>query len=134
EYLYKRMVPKAKEVYMNVTDMEVLHAQVAQKATSGTQLLQLEADIDLPKQAMTIHWYNISEDGTRSVDFFASTTVYFEDPAAWQTEWDRVSYLVNGRIEALSQMAAKGTANKLSRNMAYTLFKNVVDYSDKYRG
>ena len=31
-------------------------------------------------------------------------------------------------------MAAAGTANTVSRNMAFTLFKNVVDYADKYRG
>jgi len=134
EYLYKRMVPRTKEVHMNVTNMEVLHAQVAQKVTSSTQLLRVEANIDLSAQAMTLHWYNASEDGTPSAESFASTTVYYEDPAGWQTEWDRVAHLVNGRIDVLSQMAANGTANKLSRNMAYTLFKNVVDYADKYRG
>lgn len=119
---------------MNVTNMEVLHAQVAQKTLSSAQLLQLEANIDLFAQATTVHWYNISEDGIRSEDSFASATVRFEDPAAWQTEWDRVTHLVNGRIEALSRMAADCAANKLSKNMAYTLFKNVVDYADKYRG
>ncbi len=119
---------------MNVTNVEVLHAQVAQKHTSSAQLLQLEAKINLFEQAMTIHWYNVSADGIRSEDSFASATVRFEDLAAWQTEWDRVSHLVNGRIEGLSRMAADGTANKLSKNMTYTLFKNVVDYTDKYRG
>ena len=119
---------------MNVTDVEVLHAQVAQKVTSSAQLLLLEANIDLSAQDMTIRWYNVSEDGSRSADPFASATVRFEDPAAWQTEWDRVTHLVTGRIEALSRMAADGTANKLSKNMTCNLFKNVVDYADKYRG
>ena len=31
-------------------------------------------------------------------------------------------------------MALEGTANRLSRNMAYNLFKSVVDYNDHYRG
>ena len=119
---------------MNVADMEVLHAQVAQRDLSSTQLLQLEAKIDLHTQATIIHWYNVSKEGIRSEASFASATVRFEDPAAWQTEWARVTHLVNGRIQALSRMAADCTANKLSKNMAYTLFKNVVDYSDKYRG
>lgn len=119
---------------MNVTDVEVLHAQVAQKMTSSAQLLQLEANIDLSAQDMTIHWYNVSEGGICSADSFASATVRFEDLAAWQIEWDRVTHLVTGRIEALSRMATDGTANKLSKNMTYNLFKNVVDYADKYRG
>lgn len=119
---------------MNVTDMEVLHAQVAQMDTSSAQLLQVEATIDLSAEATTIYWYNVSEEGIRSDDSFASATVHFEDPAAWQTEWERLTHLVNGRVDALSQMAADGIANKLSKNLTYTLFKNVVDYTDKYRG
>jgi hypothetical protein len=47
EYLYKRLVSKTKEVRMNVSSMEVLHAQVAQIDTSSAQLLQVEASIDL---------------------------------------------------------------------------------------
>lgn len=31
-------------------------------------------------------------------------------------------------------MAQEGKANRLNRNMAYQLFKNVVDYADVYRG
>ena len=134
EYLYKRMVPKTKEVHMNVTDMEVLHAQVAQKVASSPQLLQMEAELDLDDQALTIHWYNILEDNSRAPESFASTTVFFEDPSTWQTEWERVTHLVQGRIDSLSQMAVTGKASKLSKNLAYTLFKNVVDYADKYRG
>ena len=114
--------------------MEVLHAQVAQKATSESQLLQMEANLDLEEQAMSIHWYNISKDGNRAEEHFASTTVYYEDSTTWQEEWERVTHLVQGRIEALIQMAANGSASKLSKNLAYTLFKNVVDYADKYRG
>lgn len=119
---------------MNVTNVEVLHAQIAQTNTSSAQLLQLEAQIDLAAQATTMQWYNISQDGFRSEESFATATVRFENPTAWQTEWSRMTHLVNGRIESLSRMAAEGTANKLSKNMTYNLFKNVVDYADKYRG
>ena len=134
EYVYKRMLPKVKDVHMNVTNMEVLHAQVAQKVTTSAQLLQTEAEIDLSKQCTSIRWYNIIDDGSRATEAFASATVRYEDPAAWRAEWDRVGHLVLGRMAELHRMAARGDANKLSRNMAYTLFKNVVDYADKYRG
>jgi len=120
---------------MNVSSMEVLHAQVAQIDTSSAQLLQVEASIDLlTEQATTIRWYNVVKGGMRSEKWFASATVRYEDSAAWQTEWGRVTHLLESRIEALTRMASEGTANKLSKNMAYTLFKNVVDYTDKYRG
>ncbi|KAL9043690.1 MAG: hypothetical protein Q9214_003129, partial [Letrouitia sp. 1 TL-2023] len=134
EYLYKAMAPETKEVHMNITDMEVLHAQVANMNPSVAQLLQMTASLDMSDQAMRLHWYNVSNDGSRAPESFASTTVYFEHPSAWQTEWERVAHLVKGRIEALNQLAVKGTASKLSKGMAYNLFKNVVDYADKYRG
>ncbi|MCJ1382994.1 hypothetical protein MMC17_006107 [Xylographa soralifera] len=134
EYLYRRVVAKAKDVHMDVANMEVLHAQVAQRDTSSSQMLQVEARMDLSTQATMIRWYNVSNSGIRADDSFASATVRYEDHAIWQMEWERVTHLVKGRIDMLSQMAADGSANKLSKNMAYTLFKNVVDYSDKYRG
>lgn len=134
EHLYNSLAPQSKEVHMNVTNMEVLHAQIAASDKNGSQLLMMEASIDMAAKATTIYWYNVSVDGLRSDTSFASATVLYEDPSTWQTEWDRVEHFVNGRIEALSQMAADGTANKLSRNMTYNLFKNVVDYTDKYRG
>ena len=128
------MVPKAKDVNMNVSNLEVFHAQIAHKDTSVAQLLQLEANIDLPAQETKIHFYNVDHEGVRSQDPYATVVVKYESLEAWQAEWKRVNHLVTGRIEALDGMAAAGTANKVSRNMAYTLFKNVVDYADKYRG
>jgi asperthecin polyketide synthase len=134
EYLYKRLLPDAKGVHMDVTNMNVQHAQIVQEDMSKSQLLQIEAQIDLDTQATNIQWYNLSKDGVRSQECFASTTVLYEDPAAWQTEWRRATHLLNDRMEALSEMAAHGTANKLSRDMTYTLFNNVVDYNERYRG
>ncbi|KAG8527863.1 Type I Iterative PKS [Bacidia gigantensis] len=134
EHLYKSVQRKAKDVYLDVAEMEVLHAQIAQKDTSSAQLIQLEATIDLGAQATQIYWYTIDAEGSRSEAHFASATVRYSSPKKWHTEWDRVSHLVQGRIESLSRMAAEGEANRLNKNMAYTLFKNVVDYTEKYRG
>ncbi|KAJ5514171.1 hypothetical protein N7463_003723 [Penicillium fimorum] len=60
--------------------------------------------------------------------------MFFEETAEWRAEWDRVSHLVSRLIEALSEMATAGVCSRISKNMAYTLFTNVVDYADKYRG
>lgn len=119
---------------MNVSNLEVFHAQIAHKDRSIAQLLQLEANIDLPAQETKIYFYNVDNEGVRSQDPYATVVVKYENLEAWQAEWKRVNHLVTSRIEALDGMAAAGTANKVSRNMAYTLFKNVVDYADKYRG
>lgn len=119
---------------MNVHNLEVFHAQIAHKDRSIAQLLQMEANIDLAEKETKIQFYNVDNKGVRSESPYATVTVRYESLETWQAEWKRVNHLVIGRIETLDGMAAVGTANKVSRNMAYTLFKNVVDYADKYRG
>ncbi|RMZ83227.1 hypothetical protein DV738_g1192, partial [Chaetothyriales sp. CBS 135597] len=137
DYLYRLLVPqsKTKDVHMNLSDFEVLHAQVAKSAKGNTQPLAVEAHLDLDASAMTLAWFNVNADtGERAAEFFASGVVRFEDAEAWRAEWDRVTHLVLGRIETLEQMAEDGKASRLSKSLAYTLFKNVVDYADRYRG
>ncbi|KAI1079859.1 putative polyketide synthase [Whalleya microplaca] len=137
EYLYKRVDPEAKEVHINLADFEVLHAQVARKpkANNTQQLLALEASLDLTTKSMSLAWYTVSSSTRkRAAEHFASGTVFFEDASQWRREWERVAHLVLSRISTLESMAATGAANRLSRNMAYELFRNVVDYAEEYRG
>ncbi|KAL9094770.1 MAG: hypothetical protein Q9165_003041 [Trypethelium subeluteriae] len=135
EYLYRRLVPLAKDIYMNLGDVEVLHAQVANKGKDKVQPLALEAHFDLATRYMSLAWFNMdARTSERASESFASAAIRFEDPNAWRTEWDRVTHLVLGRIEALEHLASAGKASLLSKGLAYTLFKNVVDYADRYRG
>ncbi|EFY95624.1 polyketide synthase [Metarhizium robertsii] len=135
EYLYKKLQPQVKDVHMNVCNLEVLHAQVASKAKGAYQPLALHADLDLDKQHMSLAWYNVNPDTSeREAEHFATAVVRFEDPASWTTEWKRTTHLVLGRIEALQQLANDNKANRISKRMAYTLFKKVVDYAEQYRG
>jgi asperthecin polyketide synthase len=120
---------------MRFQDFEVLHAQIASKTPGISQLLELEAQLDAASGTMTTRFFNVdSTTGKRHEEHFASGLVSFEDPSRWTAEWSRVEHLILGRIDALDQLAATGKASRLNKNMAYTLFKNVVDYADRYRG
>ncbi|KAH8694996.1 beta-ketoacyl synthase domain-containing protein [Talaromyces proteolyticus] len=134
EYLYKRLVPEAKTVNMNVAEMEVLESQLPNDDNTKPQLIQIEAFIDLMDSSTAVKWYSIKLDGSRSEYAFASATVFYEDPKAWKTEWRKITHLLEERIATLSSMAASRSANKLTRNMIYQLFQNIVDYADVYRG
>lgn len=135
EYLYRRLVPNTKDVHMNLTDVEVLHAQVASKTKGSVQPLVLRAHLDLSTSSMSLSWFNADgETGECAAESFATATILFEDPGAWRKEWARLAHLVLGRIEVLEQRATEGKASRLSKPLAYTLFKNVVDYADRYRG
>ncbi|ORY60945.1 beta-ketoacyl synthase domain-containing protein [Pseudomassariella vexata] len=135
EYLYKRMVPAATgTVPMNICDMLVEHAQVVMSNREGAQLLQVEAEMDLEDLTTAVRWYNVDGMGNRSQEPYATATVRYEDPDEWAAEFSRVSWLVDSRVEALTALVPGGSASRLGRGLAYTLFENVVSYSDKYRG
>lgn len=119
---------------MSTNNMLILEGQVANPARGSKQLLQLEATLDLTSREMPIQLYNVSVDGVRAAEHFGSCVVTFEDLEVWKEEWRRLQHLVIGQIRSLETLASQGKANKLTRNMAYTLFKNIVDYADRYRG
>ncbi|KAK1965638.1 beta-ketoacyl synthase domain-containing protein [Colletotrichum sublineola] len=115
--------------------MEILHAQVANSPQDGPQLIQLEATLNIPARHVQLFLYNVSFDGTRAAEHYGSCEIQFEEPAVWDREWKRVEHLVVQRIESLHRLAGEdGTASRVSKSMAYKLFKNVVDYADHYRG
>lgn len=135
DYLLRAARIKSKGLVMNVKNMVILEGQVAKSTKGGgLQLLQLEATLDAVALSMPIRLYNASEDGTRAAEPYGTCCVSFEDADAWRREWRGIEHLVLGQIEALEARAAQGKANKITRNMAYTLFKNVVDYAERYRG
>ena len=119
---------------MNVANLEVLKGLIAQKSTKTPQIIQVSATIyDINSNTVDLQWHNVHKDG--SVDEpFASANVYYGDSALWLTSWARSSHLILGRVESLERYATEGIANKFSRNMAYRLFSNLVDYAFKYRG
>ncbi|KAL4807182.1 hypothetical protein BDV18DRAFT_159401 [Aspergillus unguis] len=135
EYLYNKLAPGSK-VYMNVGELEVLHATVANPAKNSTQPLYLDAHLDLSSQRMSLAWFNVDpKTGNKAAEAYATGSVRFETNVDnWTTEWDRMTHLVLGRIEALERMAAERQASQLSKALSYALFKNVVDYADHYRG
>lgn len=115
--------------HMNITRLKVLQGLVANSDTSVPQTINIKATTDLRSSNTQLHWYN-AQDETH----FASATVEYGNNEAWLSEWDRVAHLVVSRIENLERMGNDGIASKLSRNMVYRLFANLVDYADSYRG
>lgn len=137
EHLFKRLNPSTGEVYMNVSNMEVLESQIPHNDNSvdaTPQLIQVEGDIDLAEASTAIAWYTLSADGARSDHAFASATIYYERASVWKAQWRKSTHFVTDRIISLSSLAAAGSANRLSRSMIYQLFRNVVDYADRYQG
>lgn len=88
----------------------------------------MSAEADLEKGLAHIKWYNFAKDL-----WYCHASISYEDPSSWLSTWSRSAGLVTSRIAALSDMAASGGADKLTTNLAYSLFGKLVDYSDMYR-
>lgn len=135
EHLYKSLLPNTKSVSIDVADLVVTKGLVAHKDTKIPQPIQVSiTTADIHSRVAYMEWFNVLPDGSNDGPF-ATSTLYFGDAEAWLSSWAPLTHLVQGRIEALEQLAEQGIANRFSHNMAYRLFAaNLVDYADKYRG
>jgi iterative type I PKS product template protein len=136
DYLFKRMVPDAGRLYMDVKDMKVVEAKVLHEEASAStpaQIIRIEGALDMSRKESQVSLFSANADGTRTTDrAFATATVCYEDA--------QTSHLVAARAAALWKEAAGegslegGIVSKLSRGAVYQLFANVVDYGTRYRG
>jgi iterative type I PKS product template protein len=129
------MVPKAKTVDISINELEVTKGLVAQNNTKTPQLIRVTASTaDINTAIADLIWENVHQDGTTS-EPFATCRIVYGSSEKWLSSWAPRTHLIQGRIDALEQLAEKGVASRFSHNMAYTLFAhNLVDYADKYRG
>ena len=120
---------------MNVANLEVLHGLVARKNPNQPQLIQVSLTTeDINSGVADLKWHNVLSNGTVE-EPFATANLYYCDANDWLSSWAPLTHLILGRIDDLNRMADEGTANRLSRKMAYQLFANsLVDYASKYRG
>ncbi|RYP49868.1 hypothetical protein DL768_004484 [Monosporascus sp. mg162] len=133
EHVYKLAAPSPKNLSMNITNLEVLHAQVIASDQPKPHLIKTEAELDLNTRSTLVKWYHQSASG-EAQEHFASCTIRYEDAKTWQLEWSRIAHLVRSRADELDRLATTGAATRLNRKMAYGLFGNVVNYAEKYRG
>ncbi|KAF2963431.1 hypothetical protein GQX73_g10156 [Xylaria multiplex] len=135
-YLCQKLRPDVKaKVGMNIVNLVVSKALVAQKFTTVPQLIQVSIstnDINAEKACLT--WQNLDSHGVLG-EVFATAEIEFGNPTEWLESWVPYTHFVLGRIGALEALVEKGVANRFSKNMAYLLFaNNLVDYAESYRG
>lgn len=112
----------------NVTDFEYHEPVVKQRDTDAAQPLLITAEADFTKMEVKVRWYNPAKKL-----WYAHATVLCEDTTAWLSDWSRHKKLVSSRVDDLTGMAAAGRANKLTTDLAYSLFSKLVGYSQMYQ-
>nr|P0CU67.1 RecName: Full=Atrochrysone carboxylic acid synthase; Short=ACAS; AltName: Full=Cladofulvin biosynthesis cluster protein G; AltName: Full=Non-reducing polyketide synthase claG [Fulvia fulva] len=134
EHIHKKLGVHGKDTRYNVANLQVTKALVARKNTANPQVIRVTASTTDVRSGIDLVWQNINANGD-SAEPFATSSIHAGISTDWISSWSSLTHLVRDRIETLDRLVAEGKANRLSHNMAYTLFaSNLVDYADKYRG
>ncbi|RYP00907.1 hypothetical protein DL764_006369 [Monosporascus ibericus] len=130
EYAYKLLRPESGNIGMNVGHMECPKTlQFDTKAKS--QILRMHVKTNAAENVAEITW--TTGEGAQRTEH-ANCKVFYGDNEEWLGEFERVSYLIKSRIDALKAAEERGDASKIGRGLAYKLFAALVDYDRRYKG
>ncbi|KAF7159500.1 hypothetical protein CNMCM5623_004838 [Aspergillus felis] len=134
-YMYSRLKPESPLPAMDFGQVRVFQGLIPRKDRSKPQWVRMRMQADLRRTAMQLSLYRLLDDSSQTrEEELASGVVTCGDRQGWQDEWADYAHLLTTRIATLHQMADHGQASRVSRDLVYTLFKNIVDYADHYRG
>ena len=129
KYLYEKLGGDSTNLSMNLQNFEYHEPLVARKSTDQKQMMHTEGTLQSDSNTVFFRWYNVE-----SNHWYSSAAITFENADAWMADWSRITHLITSRIEDLRRAAETGRASKLSRQLAYRLFANLVDWSEVYQG
>ncbi|KAK8138832.1 conidial yellow pigment biosynthesis polyketide synthase [Apiospora sp. TS-2023a] len=130
QYAYKLLRPDVENIGCNVAHMEVPKTLIF-NTKAKSQVLRMTVKADAAQGYADLTW--TTGEGAQKAEH-ANCKVYFGNNDEWLGEFDRVSYLIKSRVEALKVAEQRGDASKIGRGLAYKLFAALVDYDDRYRG
>lgn len=132
DYLYRQLKPNTETPALSCDKMMVDKTLIASK-NSEQQLLRVDGSADIETGQVKVRFYSVTSEGKTKAEH-AKCTVSYTDAEEMLKTWSRSKYLVQPRIEALKDGVNNGTAEKVHRNMAYSLFGTFVQYGSSYRG
>lgn len=132
DYLYRQLKPNTETPALSCDKMMVDKTLIASK-DNEQQLLRIDGSADIETGQVKVRFYSVTSEGKTKAEH-AKCTVSYADAEEMLKTWSRSKYLVQPRIEALKDGINKGSAEKVHRNMAYSLFGTFVQYGSSYRG
>lgn len=128
-YLYKKLGGDPAKNNLSIQNFEYHEPLVARKKTDQKQMVHTEAVLRVNSDTAVFRWYNVD-----AGQWYAYASVVFENSDCWMADWSRSNHLVTSRISYLQEAAETGRASRLSQQLAYRLFANLVDWYEVYKG
>ena len=129
-YMFEKLKPGIELPAMRINKMEVSKPLIAGQGDDQRLLLHAEAHIDAGQ--VSLHFYSTTSEDLKRTGH-AKCLVSYIDAQAALSNWKRHHYLIKPQVEALLHGVHDGTAEKMHRNTAYSLFGSFVKYGASYR-
>ncbi|KAI8168501.1 Conidial yellow pigment biosynthesis polyketide synthase [Colletotrichum sp. SAR 10_71] len=130
DYAYKMLRPGTEDIGLNVANVEVPKTLIFdEKIDAHILRTTVTANAALGYADISFH----TGEGPKKVEH-AHCKVVYGSTEQWADEFERVTYLIKGRVDALEEAERQGKASKIGRGLAYKLFNALVDYDPKYQG
>ncbi|KAF4975324.1 hypothetical protein FZEAL_7857 [Fusarium zealandicum] len=122
---------------VDVHDMQVHKALILKEDIDGTSLptpfrIEVTYPIEGTIASMSIYSGTPNNGGQRTKH--VDCELQLGDPAIWEAEWERQTYLIKRSIEYLEGRASQGLDSTLASGMIYKVFSSLVDYQDGFKG
>ncbi|KAL8826801.1 MAG: hypothetical protein Q9191_003572 [Dirinaria sp. TL-2023a] len=127
-YIASRMAPSESVPAMDLSTMEVFRPLIVD-AGETAQLLEVSASRQPNEQAVKV---TISSRDAKGTQEHACCIVQYGSGQDWMSEWGRNSYLVQSRMDQLTQPNNAANVHRLLKEMIYKQFQTVVTYSSQY--
>ncbi|POR36607.1 Polyketide synthase [Tolypocladium paradoxum] len=129
DYAFKLLKPHAK-TGLNIADMQVPKALLFDdKLNAHILRCTVEANATLGHARVSFH----TQESSKKIEH-AFCRVYYEDLNSWAAEFERKSYLVRARMNAMVAEESSGDVSRIGRRLAYKLFTSLVDYELRFQG
>ncbi|KAL9943253.1 Type I Iterative Polyketide synthase (PKS) [Verticillium nonalfalfae] len=130
DYAYKLARPEAVNIGLDVSDVEVPKTLIFDdKVESHMLRCTAITNVALGHADLVFH----TGEGPKRTEH-AKCRVNFGNTEQWADEFERIKYLISGRVDALIEAEKVGKASKIGRGLAYKLFTALVDYNPRFQG
>ncbi|KAF7586173.1 hypothetical protein BBP40_009329 [Aspergillus hancockii] len=131
KHMYTHIRPGCPVPSLDFGHVRVLQGLIPFQDRSRSQHIRVRMEADLQRSSsMTFAIICVSEE--MEEELTTGLVSCDGDPGAWQEEWADYSHLLTSRMDWLQELASTGRASRFSKEVVYTLFKNIVDYSEPY--
>ncbi|KAL8948706.1 MAG: hypothetical protein Q9222_005131 [Ikaeria aurantiellina] len=128
QYVASRVTPSEPVPAMDLSTMEVFRPLIVEGADTA-QVLKISASMQPNEQSCKI---TISSRDAKGSQDHARCTVQYGNGQDWMQEWQKNSYLVQSRMDQLTQPSKSSNVHRLLKNMIYRQFETVVKYAKPY--